>query len=142
MKRPPIILALALMATGCTLVDQNTFYPPKPKPVAAKAAPAPVVNDALITVSLADGDPHYQDELADAVKQALHVKPDAKFDVISLVPQKGENPPTLEQAAPITALARKIAEDIQRDGVDTGQIGLGVQATTGLDHGEIRVYVQ
>jgi len=142
---PLILLGWTLALSGCALIDQATFNPSlRPVAKAAAPAPAPPVNadGALVTISLAQGAPDYQDVLADAVKQALAVKPDITFQVISMIPEKGSTLPTWNQAEAVTVWGRKVADQIQIDGVDQGQISLGLRATPGLDHGEIRVYVQ
>jgi hypothetical protein len=139
------LLALALGVSACALIDQSTFDPAlRPKTAAAAAAPAPVLeaNGALLTISLAHGQPDYQDALASAVKQALAVKPDTEFQVVSMIPQTGDTAPTWDQAEAVTVWGRRVAGQIQRDGVDQGQITLGLRADPTLDHGEIRVYVQ
>jgi len=64
------------------------------------------------------------------------------FQVISMVPEKGSTLPTWDQAESVTVWGRRVADQLQQDGVDAGQIALGLRATPGLDHGEIRVYVQ
>jgi hypothetical protein len=142
---PLLLLGWPLLLSGCALVDQATFNPSL-RPVAKAAAPAPLppLNDdgALLSISLADGQPSYQDLLAEGVKQALAAKPDIMFEVISLVPQSGTAPPTWDQAQSVTVWGRRVADQIERDGVDQGQIALGLRATPGLDHGEIRVYVR
>ena len=146
-RRLSLILASALpwLLGSCALVDQATFNPSL-RPKAAVHAPAPMpaveANGALITISLADGNPDYQVALAGAVQQALAVKPDIVFDVVSMVTEKANTPPTWQQAESVTVWGRRIAIQIQMDGVDQGQIRLGLRATPGLDHGEIRVYVQ
>jgi len=142
---PLFLLGLALALPGCALIDQATFNPSlRPVAKAAAPAPAPPVNadGALVTISLGDGAPDYQDVLAQAVKQALAVKPDIMFQVISMVPERGSTLPSWDQAESVTVWGRKVADQIQSDGVDQGQISLGLRATPGLDHGEIRVYVQ
>ena len=140
-----LLLCGAAPIGGCTLVDQATFNPSL-RPVAAKhpAPPTPAVeaNGALLTISLAHGEPDYQTALKGAVQQALAVKPNIIFQVISLVPQQGSTLPSWDQAEAVTTWGRRVAEQIQQDGVDPGQIELGLRATPGLDQGEIRVYVQ
>ena len=139
------IISLALLLSGCSLVDQATFDPAL-RPVAklTPPPPAPMVqpNGALLTIRLTGAAPDYEDSLASAVRQALAVKPDITFQVVSMVPQQGDTVPTWDQAQRVTVWGRRIAEQIERDGVDQGQIELGLRATPGLDHGEIRVYVQ
>jgi hypothetical protein len=136
------LLLLASLA-GCKLIDQTTFNPVlAKKPVAAAPMPALNQDGALLTISLAKGEPDYQDQLASAVKQAQAIKPDIEFDVVSLVPQTGSTQPTWDEAQKVTKWARRVADQLQHDGVNPGQIALGLRAVPGLDHGEIRVYVQ
>ena len=142
---PLSLIGLTLLLGGCALIDQATFNPSlRPVAKATPRPPAPPTNSdgALVTISLAHGEPDYQDTLASAVKQALAIRPDIMFQVISMVPEKGSTLPTWDQAESVTVWGRRVADQLQQDGVDAGQIVLGLRATPGLDHGEIRVYVQ
>jgi hypothetical protein len=137
----PLLLLAAL--AGCKLIDQTTFNPAlAKKPVAAAPMPALNQDGALLTISLAKGEPDYHGQLASAVKQAQAIKPDIQFNVVSLVPQTASTPPTWDEAQKVTQWARRVADQLQQDGVNPGQIALGLRAVPGLDHGEIRVYVQ
>lgn len=139
-----LLLGSVGLMDGCALIDQASFNPSLRPKLAVKSAPAPVnqPNDALLTISLAAGQPDYQDALASAAKQALAIKPDILFKVISMVPEKGDTPPGWDQAEQVTVWGRRVADQLQQDGVNQGQIQLGLRADPGLDHGEIRVYVQ
>lgn len=146
MRLQPVATLLAALAlTGCKLVDQTTFYAPKQTPAAAaKPAPPPAApqTGALLTIDLTGGEPDYETQLAEAVREALAAKPDIIFQVVSMVPQKGTEVPTWDQAEAVTVWGRRVADRIAEDGVQTGQIELGLKVTPGLDHGEIRVYVR
>ena len=136
-------LALLGPLAGCKLIDQTSFYPTAAqKPVAAPPMPVLDQDGALLTIVLGKGTPDYQPQLASAVKQAKAVKPDIEFNVVSLIPQPSSVPPTWDDAQKVTRWGRRVADDLERDGVDPGQIRLGARAMPGLDHGEIRVYVQ
>ncbi len=139
-----LLLGGIFLLPGCALIDQATFDPALRKVAAEPAPPKPMLepNGALLTIALTGGQPDYQDSVASAVRQALAAKPNIVFLVVSMVPEKNNVPPTWDQAEAVTVWGRRIAAQIQQDGVDQGQIELGLRATPDLDHGEIRVYVQ
>jgi hypothetical protein len=135
------------MLGGCRLVDQTTFdpalrarvfAPPKPAPVAAAAPSGP---PPLLTIRF-DQPVSYADQLRVAVGDAVRRKPDVEFNVVTVVPDAGGVDAQIAAVQRYGGDARRVAADIQADGVDPGQIGLGARAEPGASGHEVRVYVR
>ena len=143
MARPfsAALIALVLCAgAGCTLIDQRTFNPQagaRPKLVATGPGPAP----PLVTVDYGQPDPQYAAALHQAVTDALAVKPDVAFDVVTAVPNTGTPAEQVAAATGLTASAREIARAINRDGVDDERIHLEARAQPGLSSRQVQVFV-
>ena len=139
MKR---IAFAALLATGCTLIDQNTFnphardapvIPPAPKPpVAAAAIPGP---PPLMVIGTTD-QAAYADALRKAVALARARKPGVMFDVVEM------QPPDVPSTATIGANAAAVARLIVAQGVPQTQVRLAVRPDAAAPPQQVRVYVR
>ncbi len=144
-KAAQAALAIAAAAVaGCTLIDQRTFNPhagEKPKLAVAAPKPLPPGAPPLVEIGFATPNPPYQEELANAVRQALARRPDAIFTVEVLVPVQGSPEAQADQARQGAATARRIAQTIVEAGADQGQIELAVRADPArrVEKAEIRV---
>lgn len=134
-------LVLALVLGGCTLVDQRTFNPQAgahPK-IAAPAGPAPAV--ALVTIDFGKPNPDYLAALHQAVGDAVGIKPDVEFDVVTVVPGSGTTEQQVAAATSITGDAREVARAINRDGVDDDRIHLEARSDPGVTSRQVQVFV-
>ena len=108
--RATAALLVFLLGAGCTLVDQRTFNPQAGKrPVVAATGPGPA--PPLVTVDYAKPDPQYAAALHQAVADAVAVKPDVQFDVVTVVPGSGT---PAQQVSAATGLTARCAGDRAR----------------------------
>lgn len=130
-------VALALLAGGCTLVDQTTFDPHAADapvvPVPAKPVPPPAGPPALVVIEDAAART-YGDALSKAVAAARARKPGVVFDVVEIVPP--------DAAEPVSADAVAVARAIVAQGVPVSQVRLVARPEAGRPKGEVRVYVR
>ncbi len=138
--RLPII---AVLLTGCTLVDQNTFNPhagdvPVVPPAPVVAVPRPPDPSALLTFRARDADPSGLDpatraDLHRAVAAARARKPNVEFDVTAIV-------------SPAATTAGSDAADIARaivaEGVTPAHVRLSARPDPEAVGREVRVYVR
>ena len=137
--RPTLIL---LLLGGCTLVDQRTFNPHAGELAKAPlpAGPAPAL--PLVTVDFARPNPDYAAALQQAVNQALALKPNVQFDVVTMVPATGTPAEQVAAATGLTPDARQIARDINQDGVDDDNIHLSARADVAVATRQVQVFVR
>lgn len=127
---------------GCKLVDQTTFNPPPPPAPAPAAAPAPPPAPALVTIRFDKPDVAYGKALHGAVRAALARKADVSFRVVGVAPSGGAVSADTARLDEVTALARRVAQDILADGVPADHVRLAAQTESGLKAPEVRVFVQ
>ena len=137
----PLLLALAALTAGCTLIDQTTFNPraglgPLPPPA---TGPGPV--PALITINFETPNPDYQAQLRQAVDDALTRKRNVAFDVVTVVPATGTPKQQVDAAVSIRADAREVARIISSEGVDDDRVHLLARAEAGAAGRQVQVFV-
>lgn len=123
--------ALALALGGCPLLDQRAFNPhagDKPRVAVAPPKPLPPGPPPLVAIDFTTSAPAYEEELANAVRRALAVRPDVIFSVEVLVPVSGGPAAQADQARAGAETARRIAQTIVEAGADQGQIETAVRA--------------
>ena len=137
----PSAVALALLAAtgGCTLIDQRTFNPdagkPPPAAVAAPApSPPPAGPPALLTVRF-DRPAAIEGPVRQAVVLARARKPDAAFDVVSVVPDTNAAGVGGTEAAHVARL-------ITAQGVPATRVTLQVRLDPAATAREVRVFVR
>ncbi|MBC7634583.1 MAG: hypothetical protein H7251_03165 [Acetobacteraceae bacterium] len=128
--RIAVIVALPLL-TGCTLVDQRTFYPPA-KPAAGQLAEAGRQTRPDLIIRLGAREPDWHPAIAALVEQSLARRPDARFEIIAAV---GANGAALEQ----TRAARDVAQAMGALGVPASRLLLGLHTD---DAGDVRIFVR
>jgi hypothetical protein len=136
-----VVSVLALSA--CHLIDQRDFDSRAGRPpVLAKAPAGPSLGpQALLRIVYDNPDPEYALALASAVKRALTLKPGVLFTVQTLVPLAATPDAQAASLAAAAATGREIAEAIETDGADQGQIELAVKADPAVKIKEVRIYV-
>jgi hypothetical protein len=147
MKRRTALVLLGLAALGgCKLIDQNTFAPspeaPAPKASPAVAEPPADKRTPLLTVGFATPNPDYQKLLAYAVQQAQLRRPDAAYDVVSVVPQSGDTVAQALAASRGSGDATQVMQSMIALGVPDTRIHLGTRVEPGLTERQVRVYIR
>jgi hypothetical protein len=136
-----LLLAVTVLAGGCTLIDQRTFNPraglgPIIPPSTTPGPPPP-----LITIDFEKPNPVYEAQLRDAVDQALARKPGVVFDVITIVPATGTPAQQADAAISIRADARQVAGIIVDQGASQDQVHLLARAEAGAAGRQVQVYI-
>lgn len=137
----PTLLLAAVLLTGCTLIDQNTFnpnaglapvIPPAPKPP-PPPAPGPL---PLLSVSPGANPADYAAALRKAVAAARARKPTVVFDVVEM------QPPDTAADAPLGAEALAVARSIVGEGVPPARVRLAARPDAAAPAREVRVYIR
>ena len=138
----PVACWLAVLLCGCTLVDQRTFNPNAGKPPVIPQPPGPPAQLPLVTIDFGQPNPDYAESLRQAVDSALARKPDAEFEVATVVPATGTPADQVAAAQTLTPDARQVARDIAADGVADERIQLTARALPSVGTRQVQVFVQ
>lgn len=143
-----IAAALALLPTGCKLVDQRTFNPQAGVPPFVARPPAPAAQPdrtldglaPLVTIRL-DRDRGYDEAVAQAAAAVLARKRDAQFTVLTALPP---SPPDAQAdaVARYAPEAARVADLLARRGVSPARVRLEARAEPNLGTPELRLYVR
>ncbi len=133
------IILLPVLLAACALPGRNNFAP---APVAASSADIDAVkafSGRVPLLTILPGTTDFAGPVADAVKQALAIKPGAAFDVQATAPA-GAPDMAAATLAGLAGTASAVAQAIIADGVAPGLVSL-TAATAGTDK-NILVYVK
>jgi len=133
------ILPLALLA-GCQVPGRNTFAAPAVAPDTASVSATQAFNGRVALITILPGTTDFGAPVASAVRQALAIKPSARFEVRAVSPAS-QTPDS--SAATLTALsstAAAVAKAIVADGVAASNVTLTAKSA-GLD-ANVLVYVK
>jgi hypothetical protein len=133
------LLALAAL-TACTLPGRQTFAPAPAGPDPASVAAVNAFAGRIPLVTIAPGTTAFAAPVADAVRQALAIKPGAAFAVEAHAPRATTPNASAAALATLTPLASAVAQSIAADGVAPGNITL--TARNAGDGPNIFVYVK
>ena len=144
----PVALLIAL--AGCTLVDQRTFRAAAPEPGAAELGPAGAGAGAgagaaarpLAVIRMGEAGPDYRPMLAEAVQAAQQRNPDARFDVIALVPTRASPAEQDRRIAEAARDAQEVATAMGAAGVPSDWLTLGLRGDPGVPAREVRVHLR
>jgi hypothetical protein len=141
-KHAAFMLAAGTLA-GCTLIDQNTFYPGAKDAPAIAEAPKPAVETPkppgpppLVTISPGARPADYAVILGKAARDARARKPDVMFDVVEM--EKPDAPPDTIMGAG----AADVARELVANGVAPARIRLVARPDASAVAKEVRVYVR
>lgn len=131
---------------GCKLVDQRTFDAAanrKPVPQVPPAVPGAPPVPPLAAVRFGAPPESWQPGLIEIVRMALARKPEALFQVQTLVPARGT---PQAQAAALAASGRTggrlVAETIVSAGASSAQVEMTASSDASVTEPEVRVYVK
>lgn len=134
------IFLLPLILAACTLPSRTTFAP---KPVGADTASIAATQafaDRIPLITILPGTTDFAAPVADAVKQALAIKPAAQFEVQAQTPVAASPDLSAANLAALSGTAAAVAKAIAADGVAPANVTLTAK-TAGLD-AAILVYVK
>ncbi len=133
-----------LVLAGCKLVDQTTFGAKPQRPPAdlltRALQPGPAV--PLVTVIFNGGQVAYAQQLRLAVLMAEARKPDARYDLVTVVPARGT--PAEQEAAAKAGQpdAIAVADEMNGLGVDPPRIHFSARTEPDVKFRELRIYVR
>ena len=133
---PFLLLALA----ACSLPGRQSFAPDPVGADTASISATQAFAGRIALVTILPGTTDFAAPLANAVHQALAIKPSAKFDVEAQTPQTGSPDADAANLKSLSPLATAVAQSIATDGVAARNISLTAK-TAGLD-ADILVYVK
>ena len=143
---PVVGLLVCSVLSGCKLIDQKTFDPSAGRrPIAhvPPASPAPPPPLPLASVRYQADPATWQPGLADIVRMALARKPEALFQVETLVPATGT---PQAQAAALSAAGHAggeaVADTIVSAGASSGQVEMSARTDPSVKQPEVQVFVK
>ena len=137
-----VLAALLIPLAGCTLVDQRSFQAASPAPGAAEIGRAGTAGVVLVSVRMDQPGQDYRQRVAEAVQGAQQLRPDARFDVLALVPTQVGPAEQDRRIAEASADARAVAEVIGAAGISSERLHLGLRGDPGSPAREVRVYLR
>jgi type IV pilus biogenesis protein CpaD/CtpE len=140
-----VAFALLLCCTGCKLVDQTTFgaKPIPPAPDQLSEALKPDSRVPLVIILAANREVAAQEQaLRTAVDLAQARKPDAKYDVVTVVPGHLTPDQQIAAAEQTQGDATDVMDQLAELGVDPARMSLQVRADPAILQRELRIYVR
>lgn len=140
-----LALILLFWCSGCKLVDQTTFgaKPIPPAPDQLTEALKPDSRVPLVTIRYADNAAVAQHEaLRTAVDLAQARKPDAKYDVVTVVPARLTPDQQIAAAEQTQRDATDVMSQLADLGVDPTRMTLAVRTDPAILERELRIYVR
>lgn len=136
----PIILLVPLVLAACTLPGRKTLAPNPPGADTATITATQAFAGRVPLVTILPGTQDFAGPVADAVRQALAIKPDARFDVEAQTPAAGNPDTSADDLQALGATATSVAKSIVADGVARDHVSVTAK-TAGLS-ADILVYVK
>jgi hypothetical protein len=107
--------------------------------VSASALPG---REALVVIRFNQQQVMYQDQLYNAVVQAVRTKPSVIFNVIGVAPVARDRDVSERYMQNTRYYAQKIADDLVKMGVNPQQVSFNVEASTHVQTEEVQIFVQ
>jgi hypothetical protein len=133
-------LALPLLLAACAMPGRTTFAPTPVGPDTQSIAAAKAFTGRIPLVMILPGTTDFAAPVADAVRQALAIKPNAMFEVEAQAPQAATPDASAANLTALSGTAAAVAKSIVADGVAVDHVSLTAK-TAGLD-AAINVYVK
>jgi hypothetical protein len=133
----------AFLASGCKLIDQNTFAPaPASGPVLTPPATRVETRAPLLRVGPQATRAADEAVIGFAVRQAVARDPAVQFDVVATVPATGSFADQGKEAETLRPTAVQVMRSITAAGVDPARVHLGAQSSPEHSGAVILVYVR
>lgn len=132
-----------LLLAGCKVVDQTTFgaKPVAPPPDLLTQALRSNSTVPLVVIRFNGGEGAYVDQLRMAVLMAEARRPDAQYDVVTVVPTTGDPAKDAQTATAGQADAAAVGDLMENLGVEPTRIRLSARTEPEAKMRELRVYV-
>jgi hypothetical protein len=135
-----IFLAAPLFLAACTLPGRETLSPNPAGADTATIQATQAFSGRIPLVTILPGTTDFAAPLANAVQQALAIKPSAMFDVEAQTPPAATPDESAADLQALSGTASAVAKAIVADGVASDHVSLTAK-TAGLD-ANILVYVK
>jgi hypothetical protein len=134
----PVLLLGAL--TACQPPGRNIFAPAAVAPDTASVSATQAFSGRIALITILPGTTDFAGPVASGVRQALAIKPDAKFEVSAESPASATPDASAADLAALSATAAAVAKAIVADGVAPANVTLTAKSS-GLD-ANVLVYVK
>jgi hypothetical protein len=134
----PILLLCALAA--CQVPGRNTFAPASVAPDTYSVSATKAFSDRIPLITILPGTTDFAGPVSSGVRQALAIKPDAKFEVSAESPASATPDASAADLAALSSTAAAVAKAIVADGVAPANVTLTAKSA-GLD-ANVLVYVK
>jgi hypothetical protein len=134
----PVLLLGALAA--CQPPGRNIFAPAAIAPDTASVSATQAFAGRIALITILPGTTDFAGPVASGVRQALAIKPDAKFEVSAESPASATPDASAADLAALSATAAAVAKAIVADGVAPANVTLTAKSS-GLD-ANVLVYVK
>lgn len=134
----PILLLSALAA--CQVPGRNSFAPASVAPDTASVSATMAFAGRIPLITILPGTTDFAGPVASGVRQALAIKPDAKFEVSAESPASATPDASAADLAALSSTAAAVAKAIVADGVAPANVTLTAKSA-GLD-ANVLVYVK
>jgi hypothetical protein len=140
--RLQFLLPIPLLATlaACQVPGRNSFAPAPVGPDTASVAATTAFADRVALITMLPGTTDFKAPLAAGVRQALAIKPAARFEVSAVSPASATPDASATELAALSSTAAAVAKAIVADGVAPDHVTLTAKSA-GLDS-NILVYVK
>jgi hypothetical protein len=135
-----MFLLVPLALAACTLPGRQTFAPAPAGADTATINASQAFAGRIPLVTILPGTQDFAAPVADAVRQALAIKPSAMFNVEAQSPQAASPDASAANLQALSGTATAVANAIIADGVPANRVSLTAK-TAGLD-ANILVYVK
>ena len=138
-----LVVPLGLALGGCSLVDQTTFgaKPRPPLPDQLTQALQAGSGVPLVVIRFDAAADAYDQAMRNAVDLALQRKPEAVFDLVTVVPARNTPDQQIALAEQGARSAAQVLAEMTDIGVPPDRIHLSVRSDPGPDQLELRIYV-
>lgn len=116
-------LILAIIIVGAATAEANSDRP------------------ALVTIRFNQRVVAYQNQLYNAVVEAVKVKPGVQFKVVGYAPTHSDSDKANRLLKNTQGFVNKVADDLLKIGVNPAQVSVGFEVSPQVRDEEVRVYV-
>ncbi|HEX3347404.1 MAG TPA: hypothetical protein VHS58_04800 [Acetobacteraceae bacterium] len=142
MPRFGILALVVLLVAGCALIDRSTFRRAGKAPEASQLARADLPQLPLLTIRFDNLDADYMGSVAQAVEAVNAIKPDAQYDVVTLIPTSA--PESVQNTAAQNGQedAAAVVQALGYAGVSLDNVHVGIRGDAGSPPREVLVFAR
>ena len=133
---------LALSATSCTLIDRSTFRRAGQAPPSSQLARADLPQLPLLTIRFDNPDQDIQPPVNQAVEAVNAIKPNAQYDVVTLIPIKASEQVQNAAARNGQQDTAAVVQALGYAGVTLDNVHVGYRSDEGSPPREVLVFAR